>query len=193
MWPSHRFLWRVLENMKLKSVKSLLLAFSTLREMRPSSSATSNHWLETKMNFFIVWMSRTCLETKYAYSVCLYFNGTMTFLKNANLQKKQCGGVHFWLYGIAYWMPIHPQLHTFLQKWLVHVLGEKQTRLPTTYMCFEMEPSRWFTSVVVPQLDFLQITKTVWYCQQEIVHVVCPRRKEKAFYLCFVFLLPSLL
>ena len=24
----------------------------------------------------------------------------------ANLQKKQCGGVYFWLNGIAYWMPI---------------------------------------------------------------------------------------
>ena len=32
------------------------------------------------------------------------------YTQPVNLQKKQCGGVYFWPYGIAYWMPIQQKL-----------------------------------------------------------------------------------
>ena len=38
--------------------------------------------------------------------VWVYF----TIQQPAKLQKKQCGRVYFWLYGIAYWMPIQQKL-----------------------------------------------------------------------------------
>ena len=36
--------------------------------------------------------------------------GAEAIEKLVKLQKKQCGGVYFWLYGIAYWMPIQQKL-----------------------------------------------------------------------------------
>ena len=41
------------------------------------------------------------------------YHGILDYLKPsqpAKLQKKKCGGVYFWLYGIAYWMPIQQKL-----------------------------------------------------------------------------------
>ena len=37
-------------------------------------------------------------------------DSTVQHFQIAKLQKKQCRGVYFWLYGIAYWMPIQQKL-----------------------------------------------------------------------------------
>ena len=64
IWPSYKFLRSVLANMKLKSTRSDFAAFSTFREIRPSSSATSNHWFETKIYFFMVVVSRIWMRKR---------------------------------------------------------------------------------------------------------------------------------
>ena len=52
-------------------------------------------WVVIKLTFlFLCFTEKICLITS----------------QPAKLQKKQCGGVYFWLYGIAYWTPIQQKL-----------------------------------------------------------------------------------
>ena len=74
---------------------------------------------------FPIYRKKMCLQASNGYqNEVLFFTNNGLYKANfsmkrtvvfaptqrAKLQKKQCGGVCFWLYGIAYWMPIQQKL-----------------------------------------------------------------------------------
>ena len=52
------------------------------------------------------------LTFRHQKNISSYYRFSFSFSSTqpAKLQKKQRGGVYFWLYGIAYWMPIQQKL-----------------------------------------------------------------------------------